>query len=339
MTSMNGMLEKLAETVTASSHLNELVQPFLEMLEKATGLESTYLTRIDKANGMQHIIFAHNTKATPFEMPEGLAVSWDDTLCKRALEEQRYFSNDVPGCWGDSQAAKELGIVTYLSEPVRTGDGELFGTLCGASGSRASISGEAQRLFGMLGKLIAYQLERERLLERLKGENLTYSQQALSDPLTATPNRRALMQELTRALAGTRRSGKALHLAFIDLDGFKAINDQYGHDAGDRFLIQIARNIAEGVRDSDFVARYGGDEFVVFGPTGAPDLEEGRQAFRRRLEELTTGTFYLDGEAIFYPGPSVGVVTSLTGETDAEALLNRADEAMYRVKQSRRPGQ
>lgn len=338
MTSSNAMLEKLAEAVTESTDLDQLVQLFLEMLEEVTGLESTYLTRIDRANGLQHILFSHNTKAKQFEIPEGLTVNWDDTLCKRALEERRSFSDDVPDRWGDSRAAMDLGIVTYLSEPVRTGDGELFGTLCGASGSRVSVSGQAQRLFTMLGKLIAYQLERERLLERLKGENLTYSQQALSDPLTGIPNRRALIQELTRALAGTRRTGKALHLAFIDLDGFKAINDQHGHDAGDRFLIQIARSIAEGVRDSDFVARYGGDEFVVFGPTGAPDLREGRKAFRRRLEEVTTGTFCLDGKTIFYPGPSVGIVTSLKGEREPEAILTRADRAMYRIKQWRRTG-
>lgn len=335
---LNGILEKLALTINDSNDLEELVRPFLEILEEITGLESTYLTHIDEAQGLQHILYANNTKTQQLDIPEGLSVEWGDTLCKRALDEQKSFTDDVASCWGDSQAAMQLGINTYLSEPIRIGDGELFGTLCGASGSRISINIEARRLLTMLAKLIARQLERDRLLERLQRENLVFSQQALTDPLTGIPNRRASLQELTRALAGVNRSGTPLHLAFIDLDGFKAINDQYGHDAGDRFLIQIAQRLSEGLRDSDFVARYGGDEFLVFGPACSADLEESRDAIGTRLESLTIGTYDLSGEAFFYAGPSVGVVTALADEKDSTSLISRADAAMYAVKQARRSG-
>ena len=248
------------------------------------------------------------------------------------------FTDDVAGCWGDLQAAKQLGINTYLSEPICIGDGELFSTLCGASASRLSINIEARRLLSMLAKLIARQLERDRLLERLQQENLVFSQQALTDPLTGIPNRRASLQELNRAIAGVRRSGTPLHLAFIDLDGFKVINDQYGHDAGDRFLIQIAQRLSEGLRDSDFVARYGGDEFLVFGPACSADLEESREAIRTRLESVTIGIYDLSGQDFFYAGPSIGVVTALADEKDSASLISRADAAMYEVKQARRSG-
>lgn len=336
--SANGILDRLAVTVTESTNIEGLVRPFLEILEEVTGLESTYLTRIDQVAGLQHILFSHNTKTQLLNIPEGLSVDWEDTLCKRALDEKRPFSDNVAECWGDSEAARALGIGTYLSEPIRIGEGQLYGTLCGASGSRVNVSPEAGRLLSMLAKLIARQLERDLLIEQLQRENLVYSQQALSDPLTGIPNRRALLQELTRGLAYSRRSGKALHLAFIDLDGFKAINDRYGHDEGDRFLIQIAQRLTAEMRDSDFVARYGGDEFVVFGPASAPDLEESRQVIRKRLEKLTAGTFNLNGEDILYPGASVGVVTSNADERDCEALIARADHEMYLVKQSRQSG-
>lgn len=330
------ILDKLAITITDSNDLEQLVRPFLEILEDVTGLESTYLTRIDKAEGLQHILFARNTQAQKFEIPEGLSVPWEDTLCKRALDEQRPYSDDVAGCWGDSQAAKALGIRTYLSEPVRIGEGELFGTLCGASGSSMGVSIEARRMLTMLAKLISRQLERDSLMEKLERENLAFSQQALLDPLTAVPNRRALMQELARALAGAKRTGSSLFVAFIDLDGFKSINDQYGHDAGDRFLIQFAQKLKNGLRDADFVSRHGGDEFVAFGPANGSDLEEDRHLFFERLKQLTAGTYLLNGQDYFYPGASVGVVTSLADEKDSESLIARADAAMYCIKQSRR---
>lgn len=330
------ILNRLAETINGSNDLEQLVRPFLEILEEVTGLESTYLTRVDKAEGLQHILFARNTQVRKFEIPEGLAVEWEDTLCKRALDEQRPYSDDVDSCWGDSQAAKALGIRTYLSEPVRIGDGELFGTLCGASGSSLGVSVEARRLLTMLAKLIARQLERDSLMEKLERENIAFSQQALLDPLTGIPNRRALMQELARALAGAQRTGISLFVAFIDLDGFKSINDLYGHDAGDRFLIQFTQKLKDGLRDADFISRYGGDEFVAFGPANASDLDEGRQLFCERLRELTAGTYLLNGEEFWYPGASVGVVTSAADEKDSETLIARADSAMYLIKKARR---
>lgn len=331
---VDDVLDKLATAVTSSDDLEGLVRPLLKILEAITGLESTYLTRIDEDQGMQHILFSRNTRQ--LEIPEGLSVEWSDTLCKRALDEQRAYTDNVADCWGDSEAAKAMGIHTYLSEPVRVGDGELYGTLCGASGSSIAVSSQAQRLLAMLAKIIARQIERERLLERLQHENRVYSYYALSDPLTGIPNRRALMQELARALANCRRDGRRIHVAFIDLDGFKAINDVYGHDAGDRFLIQIAQRLKEGVRTGDFVARYGGDEFIVFGLAHAENMEASRQTIQQRLESLTSGVFHLDATNINYPGASVGVVTSASDEHSCDALIARADSAMYSVKQARK---
>lgn len=330
------ILQRLAISVTEGNDLEGLVRPFLEILEEVTGLESTYLTRIDRDKGLQHIVYSHNTQTQRLNIPEGLSVDWDDTLCKRALDENRPFTDDVDTCWGDSEAARALGIGTYLSQPIRIGDGELYGTLCGASGARKKVSTEAGQLLSMLARLIARQIERDLLLEQLRRENEAYSQEALTDLLTGIPNRRALVRELDRALAYQRRSGGYLHVAFIDLDGFKQINDHYGHDAGDRFLIQVAKKLSEEMRESDFVARYGGDEFIFFAPASGTNDEADRQTVRNRLEKATTGTFGLNGESISYQGASVGVISSRTSEEDSEGLIARADEEMYRLKQSRR---
>ncbi|MBA2777723.1 sensor domain-containing diguanylate cyclase [Billgrantia kenyensis] len=331
---MVDVLDKLAEAVAEEESLESLVNSLLELLEAVTGLESTYLTHIDALRGVQHVVFSRNSK--DLDIPAGLTVPWGDTLCKRALDEKRPFTDDVEACWGDSIAAKALGLKTYISEPVRIGHDELYGTLCGASKSQKAVSPKSRRLLVMFSRLIARQLERDRLLERLKQEHMTFKEYALTDPLTGIPNRRAMETELQRALANAERTGSVIHLAFIDLDDFKRINDQHGHDAGDRFLIEIAKTLKAGIREGDVVARIGGDEFVVFGNTGTADSAMAREVIAHRLTGLTRGTFDLGVIQLEYGGASVGVATSLMGERDIDALMGRADEAMYLAKQTRR---
>lgn len=333
---MDKVLHRLAAAVAEEGDLEALVRSLLELLEAVTGLESTYLTSIDIDAGIQTILFARNSKA--LAIPEGLTVPWGDTLCKRALDEGRMYTDDVSAHWGDSTAAQALGLTTYISEPVRIGENELYGTLCGASQHKVQVSDEARRLLAMFSRLIARQLERDQLLRSLRREQITLRQYALADPLTGIANRRALEEELKRALANADRSGQRLHLAFIDLDEFKAINDEHGHDAGDRFLIEMAKVLRNGIRDGDFVARIGGDEFVVFGGASAGDLEASRVALKARLEALAKGRFFLGVTDIDYPGASVGVVTTDAGEKDPAALLGRADGAMYLAKKQRRAG-
>jgi diguanylate cyclase len=331
---MDRVLHKLATVVAEDGDLEGLVRSLLELLEAVTGLESTYLTSIDVESEIQTILFARNSKE--LKIPEGLTVPWGDTLCKRALDEGNLYTSDVAAHWGDSTAARELGLTTYISEPVRIGDNQLYGTLCGASRQRVHVPEEARRLLSMFGSLIARQIERDQLLQSLRQERLALREYALADPLTGIANRRALEEELKRALANADRVKQALHLAYIDLDGFKRINDDHGHDAGDRFLIEIARALKLGVREGDFVARIGGDEFVVFGQACSDDLEGSRLAIKHRLERLTRGRFSIGPIVIDYDGPSVGVVTTAPGERDPSGPIARADKAMYVVKKSRR---
>ena len=329
---MDEVLEQLA-TAVESDDLEALVRPFLSILERVSGLESTYMTRIDTDRGIQEILFARNSG--DLTVAEGLTVPWGDTLCKRALEDDVIWATDVPTRWGDSAAAGELGLVTYVNEPVTIGDDRVYGTLCGASTARVPEAADARRLMRVFAKLIGRHIEREQLLETLRREHDSYRAFALTDPLTLIPNRRAMVSELNRALANAERRGEVLHLAFIDLDGFKQINDAYGHDAGDRFLIAIAEKLQNALRGGDFVARIGGDEFVVFGPCSSDAPDAGRRAMRERLSEVTSGEFDLGEARLDYAGPSIGAVNSSPGERDCETVLARADEAMYAIKRSR----
>ena len=220
---MDSFFAQLSDSVTRARTLEELTRPLLEMLEAVTGLESTYLTTVDLAEGLQHVVYARNTR--DLQIPEGLTVPWGDTLCKRALDEHRPYTDDVANIWADSEAARELGIQTYVSTPVRTDDGALYGTLCAASSQRHPLSDAAEHALKLFARLIEQHVERERLIEKLQGANAELKTQALTDPLTGLMNRRALMQELARLTSLAQRTGRWLLAGTVDLDGFKQIND------------------------------------------------------------------------------------------------------------------
>lgn len=332
-----GFIGQLAVSVARARTLEELVRPLLELLQTVTGLESTYLTTIDTEAGYQYILFSRNTSR--LDIPEGLSVPWEGTLCKRALEEGRPYTDDVANCWADSGPARELGIETYASTPVRLDDGTLYGTLCAASGERKPLADGAEQVLQMFSRLIGQQIERERMLQALQRANDTLAVSALTDATTGLPNRRALMDELRRRLAGHGPDGHALIVAFVDLDQFKAINDVHGHDAGDRFLAAIGGRMQGAVRSGDFVARLGGDEFVVLSSPAHGDALTVADALRKRLQEATTGRFHLGDVTLDYAGPSIGSIVSMSGDAEPEALLAEADAAMYQVKRERKQGQ
>ncbi|MGS3143430.1 GGDEF domain-containing protein [Aeromonas sanarellii] len=335
---MDNILQALSVQVTEARDLESLTRPLLEMLETVTGLESTYLTEIDLEQGTQHIRYARNVAG--LQIPEGAAVEWSDTLCRRAIDEERRYTDDVASHWGDSQAAQALGIRTYLSSPVRTSSGSLYGTLCGASAERKPLVEGAEQLIAFFARLIAEQVEREHLLLQLQRANNELSRQALSDPLTGLPNRRALMLELTRLFSLSERAGHPVLIAFIDLDGFKGINDTHGHEVGDLLLVAMARQLSETLRGGDMLARVGGDEFVAVGMGPIPEaqtVEAAVQSFQRRLFEHSVLQLPLGSEQpLHYPGASVGVVAVDPGQISVDEALRQADARMYAVKRQRR---
>jgi len=334
---MSELLQQLSESVSTAQSVEELTRPLLEMLEAVTGLESTYLTSIDEVQGVQHVLYARNSSA--MQIPEGLVVPWNDTLCKRALEEGRTFTDDVPACWGDSQAARDLNIRTYVSKPVRMGNGALYGTLCAASTHTRPRTPEAERILTLFAYLIGQQVEREQLIQKLLSANEQLAAMAATDQLTGMPNRRALVESLERMLAQGRRRQMGVQIAFIDLDGFKAINDTHGHEVGDQFLIAIAQRLQGLLRAEDLAARLGGDEFVVISLSahGGDAAHSAQDALSQRITQVTQGRFDLPGASLDYGGASVGVVTIAPDHPHGtEEALRVADQTMYQVKLARR---
>ena len=247
------LLLRIADSLGPGQSLEDITRPLLEMLETITGMESTYLTTIDLAAGLQHILYARNSSV--MQIPEGLSVPWGDTLCKRALDEGRTYTGDVGACWGDSEAARALGINTYVSTPVRLDDGLLYGTLCAASADSVPLAPNADKVLQLFSRLIAQQVDRERLIAQLRKANAELATSALIDGVTGLPNRRFMARELERMLARARREGTSVVVAFLDLDGFKQVNDAHGHEVGDQLLAAVGQRLSRGLRTGDFVSR------------------------------------------------------------------------------------
>ena len=183
------------------------------------------------------------------------------------------------------------------------------------------------------GTVVRFVAIKRDISERKKmEENLSYM--AHYDRLTALPNRTLFFERLERALSQARRHQGALALLFIDLDGFKAVNDTYGHGAGDQVLVETANRIREVVRPYDLMGRVGGEEFLLVmpkcGPLAASQLAE---RLRRTIEEHP----FSRPAGPFHVTVSIGVTTWFgTASTSPRMLVEVADEALYRAKRGGR---
>jgi len=176
-------------------------------------------------------------------------------------------------------------------------------------------------------------------IERLKAD-IASAQRTISelearadiDPLLDILNRRGFERELKRSLAYLKRYKGEAALLFIDLDGFKAVNDRHGHAAGDALLKAVAQELVGHVRASDVVARLGGDEFgVLLWNLGAPQAA----AKARELENLIAAVSVTHGEARLAAGASAGLAPLAPGAAP-DQMIDAADKAMYARKKERR---
>lgn len=187
------------------------------------------------------------------------------------------------------------------------------------------------------GKIRHYVAVKEDVTQR-KASEKEIRELAFYDPLTKLPNRRLFIEQLKQAMSASRREKSHSALLFIDLDNFKMLNDTYGHDIGDLFLVQVSSQIRRCIRDKDIVARLGGDEFVVMLERLAHNSQEaiakasdiGKKILKLLNQEYSSKEMQHQGSA------SIGICMFLNQYDRAEEILKRADRAMYEAKNAGR---
>ena len=182
-------------------------------------------------------------------------------------------------------------------------------------------------LAGTVGK--AAVVVHEDVTERKLAEE-AIAHQALHDPLTDLPNRRLLQDRLEHALSRAERDGSTVAVFYLDLEGFKAVNDEFGHEAGDRLLVAVAERIKNLLRYEDTLARFGGDEFAVL----LERVENPSEALRvaHRIAESLREPFGVSDYRVSV-NTSIGIALGDANTDDPEAMLREADTAMYRAKE------
>ena len=211
-----------------------------------------------------------------------------------------------------------LGANATWTMRVRRGDGSSFWSSMNTSVAK-DVDG---------GTLFGITTIEDVTTERAEEDRLRF--RALHDPLTGLPNRDLLDEGLQRALARAGRGGTKVGVMFMDLDGFKDVNDRMGHAVGDELLRALAQRLESSARGGDIVARLGGDEFVIVVEDVRND-EQAEASVVRFLGEVRRPVV-LGGAKVILDA-SVGLVVAGAGDTPEE-ILRRADSAMYEAKRS-----
>jgi diguanylate cyclase (GGDEF)-like protein len=226
-----------------------------------------------------------------------------------------------------SSALRAAGAVAALSFPIMY-DSEMYGWITvdvTDHPERLADNGDiTERLRGLAGQA-AIALRNARLLDEIR-------HQALHDSLTGLPNRVLVLDRIEQTLARARRDRFEVAALFIDLDGFKDVNDTLGHAMGDKLLKAVAARFAGTLRDSDTVARLGGDEFVVVAE--GISLAAGPELVAERLLDVLAEPFHLDDDAGTSASISASIGIAVGLRESAEDLLRDADIALYAAKEA-----
>ena len=249
--------------------------------------------------------------------------------------------------------ADSMSAAQELDSELREQVGGLHSSVQEATDLNSLKEVVGTRLDGLLSTMDQYQRQRGELEHALSGRLQTLvervasmeqeakgfrdhieeqRQKALTDPLTGLPNRAAWDERQELEVARWQRYGGELLMAVLDIDFFKRINDNYGHLAGDKVLKIIATELAKRLRKTDFIARFGGEEFVLLIP-GTP-LEGAQQLLETLRTAIESCPFHFKGERVTIT-LSAGVSAFAAGER-AEQVFERADQALYRAKRSGR---
>ena len=221
----------------------------------------------------------------------------------------------------------QFGIASCWSVPlISSTSDEVVGTFAIYGRSIGSPSDEHRRFVDSLARLAEIAIDRKAFEDRLAHESV-------HDPLTGLPNRALLIDRVNVALARAHRSRDDIAVLFLDLDGFKIINDSLGHSAGDALLIALAERLSTAIRPGDTFARFGGDEFVVL----CEDLSRhegaaaGIEIASRLLAALNEPFSY--GGSEFFLRASIGIAIGGVDDDHSADLLRDADAAMYHAKE------
>ncbi len=278
----------------------------------------------------------------------------DFSFCSYTIQQNDLFV--IPDTLEDARYSANAAVTNnpyvrfYAGYPLSTSSGEKIGSLCVLDSEPRNLSEQQQVAMRVLGRQVSVQIELKQQLQalhdaiqqkqiaelelqasqrQLESANEVLLQQSLTDPLTSLNNRRCFDYSLESAFYRSRRTNTPFSLLMLDVDHFKAFNDNYGHLQGDCVLRRVGSLVRAGSRVKDTPARFGGEEFSVILPD--TDGEQALQIATRLCSAVSNETWDLRPITV-----SIGVATVNAGMLTAHELVDAADQALYRAKADER---
>lgn len=315
-------VRKASLSLTASLDLNEVLDTILEnTLGLLNEVQDAHIFLYEDGRlNFAAALWADGRKGQPWSNPRADGLTYTvarqgEAILVPNMQDHPLFKN-VPSSWDGS----------ILGLPLKIGE-RVVGVMTVAHSRPGAFSEANLRVLRLLGDQAAIAIENARL------HNLV-AVQARTDALTGLPNRRGLDERLQKEIQRASRYQRPLALMIIDLNNFKKVNDTFGHLVGDQTLKRVAVCLRRAVREIDFVARYGGDEFVILLPeTDENTVEELARRISQSIESCPLALPEDTGDPITL---SLGVAVFPNNGSSGNALLGTADKALYRSKIAQR---
>jgi len=330
-------IRRLLEEGSRAVSLEEAGETLARVTQEAIEAEQATLLMADDQDRIRHVktVGANGGfEQTLRHDISGLPTS-EFRLWRIAAREQKpiFIENAAAARLLPEELVRALKVKSYVAFPLLAEEHALGMVLCSQVRAPRAWTNEERQLVAQLALEGSLVVENAglRATEHQRLDELSH--QAFHDSLTELPNRALFADRLGLALARTSRRKVAVAVLFLDLDGFKPINDRFGHEAGDRLLRAVAERIRACVRPEDTVARLGGDEFTVL----LEDIVDVRYAIgvAERIEEMLREPFPIDGHEARVTA-SIGIAVSSGPDTSPEDLMRDSDSAMYLAKRKGR---
>ncbi len=320
-----GKLKQQLSELVYSADLEELMRTALDNAERLTCSEigfyhfveedqETVSLQIWSTRTLKEMCFA---EGQGLHYPVSLAGVWVDCIHQRQVVVHNEYSalthkKGLPE--GHPEIQRELTVPVFR-------EGRIVAVM-GVGNKPRHYDARDRDVVSLVADMTQDFVERKRAEQRIEF-------MAFNDVLTGLPNRELLLDRLKQAISVTRRSDRLLAVCYLDLDGFKPVNDRYGHHLGDVLLIKLAERLSQELRSGDTLARLGGDEFAIL-LNGLHTIFDGESIVSRILESIRQ-PFDIDDHHILVSG-SIGVTFCPPDKVDADTLLRHADQAMYKAK-------
>ena len=317
-------LYELAKVFSSSLNLQETLALFTEKISQFVPFDTCAIYLLEDKSDEARAVFVEGKNSSALQ---GKRIKAGEGATGYVLKKRQSVCNINPGL---DFSFSQLDFIQEYSAMVSLpliADEKLIGAVSLYSCELENYEDEHLRLLETVSRIASETIYKS--LQHAESES-----RAMTDPMTALPNARSLQMQFEKELARASRNRSSFQVLMLDLDGFKAVNDTFGHKAGDRLLKEVAKVMREQLRDYDFLARYAGDEFVAIIPeTNAEEVKDLCERIEKAVAEFALP---IDGEKFAQVGVSLGAASYPHDGETLDQIIIAADKQMYAVKAVRK---